>query len=253
MGVWEGFPAEELSVTMSDISGYNANNVGVQHITVTKNEMSASFDVEVMALTSIVVDKPPTKTDYTAGQALDLTGIMIYGNYTGASPTKRMTELIPVDMLEVSGYEANRVGNQQRVTVTVRGQTANFFVNIDQATAAAPPPQTMPPQTTPPQAPSTATEAQRVLAQAAYDARLREGGFDPYKPDNPADRIYQAVLNDKTGNPEQAGYDARVAEGGFNISLPDNPAERIYQAVLAAKNGQSTTTPAANPPSSAGR
>jgi hypothetical protein len=139
MGVWEGFPAEQLSVTMSDISGYNANNVGVQHITVTKNGRSASFDVEVMALTSIVLDKPPTKTDYTVGEPLDLTGIMVYGNYTGADPSKRRTELIPEDQLIVSGYEPNRIGNQQRVTITVRGQIANFFVNISAAPVQPPP------------------------------------------------------------------------------------------------------------------
>jgi hypothetical protein len=144
IGVWEGFPAEELSVTMNDITGYNTNNIGIQHVTVTKNGRSASFDVEVMALTSIVLDKPPTKTVYKAGEPLNLTGIMVYGNYTGADPTKKRTELIPVDQLTVSGYEPNRVGKQQRVTITVRGQIANFFVDIEEAA-------TQPPATTPQQ------------------------------------------------------------------------------------------------------
>jgi hypothetical protein len=132
VGVWEGFPTEILEVTTKDISGFNANNVGIQHITVTKNGRSANFDVEVMALTSIVLDKPPTKTDYKAGEPLDLTGIMVYGNYTGADPNKKKTELIAVDRLTVSGYEPNRIGRQQRVTITVMGQTANFFVNIEE-------------------------------------------------------------------------------------------------------------------------
>jgi hypothetical protein len=78
-----------------------------------------------------VVDKPPTKTDYKVGEPLDLTGIMVYGNYTGANPNKKKTELIPVNQLTVSGYEPNRVGRQQKVTVTLRGQNANFFVNIN--------------------------------------------------------------------------------------------------------------------------
>jgi hypothetical protein len=131
VGVWEGFPSEQLSVTSEDITGFNGNNAGIQHLTVTKNGRSASFDVEVMALTSIVVDKPPTKTDYKAGEPLDLTGLMVYGNYTGANPNKKKTELIPVNQLTVSGYEPYRVGRQQRVTVTLRGQNANFFVNIN--------------------------------------------------------------------------------------------------------------------------
>jgi len=131
MGVWEGFPSEELAVTGNDITGYNTNNVGIQHVTVTKNGRSAIFDVEVMALTSIELDKPPTKTDYKVGEPLDLTGILVYGNYTGANPNKKKRELIPVEQLVASGYEPNRIGKQQRVTITVKGQNANFFVNID--------------------------------------------------------------------------------------------------------------------------
>jgi hypothetical protein len=138
MGLWEGFPAEVLEVTVNDITGFNANNVGIQHVTVSKNGRSANFDIEVMALTSIVLDKPPTKTDYRVGEPLDLTGIMVYGNYTGADPNKKRTELIPIERLAVSGYEPNRIGRQQRVTITVMGQAANFFVNIDEAVTQPP-------------------------------------------------------------------------------------------------------------------
>ena len=131
-GIWgDGIPDETLTITRADVSGFNSNQAGVQRLTVSKNGRSVNFDVEVMALTSIVLDKPPTKTDYFYGEALDLTGVMVYGNYTGADPNKRITELIPVEMLEVSGYDPNRIGRQQRVTLTVRGQVANFFVNID--------------------------------------------------------------------------------------------------------------------------
>jgi len=131
MGVWEGFPAEELNITGSDVTGFNANNSGIQHVTVTKNGRSANFDVEVMALSSIELDKPPTKTKYKVGEELDLTGILVYGNYTGSDPTKKRRILIPVDQITVAGYEANRIGAQQRVTVTVKGQNANFFVDVE--------------------------------------------------------------------------------------------------------------------------
>jgi hypothetical protein len=131
-GVWEGFPAEQLNITAADITGFNGNNRGIQPITVTKNGRTATFNIEVLALSSIIIDKPPTKTTYTVGEALDLTGIEVTGNYTGADPTKRKTQLIPEDQLTVSGYEPNRIGNNQRVTITVNGQIANFFVNIVQ-------------------------------------------------------------------------------------------------------------------------
>jgi hypothetical protein len=130
-GVWEGFPEEELAITANDITGFNVNNTGIQHVSVNKNGKSAIFDVEVMALTSIELDKQPTKVDYKVGEPLDLTGIMVYGNYTGANPNKKKRELIPESLLAVSGYEPNRAGRGQRVTVTVKGQNANFFVNIE--------------------------------------------------------------------------------------------------------------------------
>jgi hypothetical protein len=133
MGVWEGFPAERLEITKNDITGFNAGNIGVQHVTVTKYGRSATFDVEVMGLTSIVLDKPPTKTDYKVGESLDLKGIVVNGNYTGSSPNKKITKLIPVGQMSVSGYDRNRAGKQQRVTITVKGQVANFFVNIEEA------------------------------------------------------------------------------------------------------------------------
>jgi hypothetical protein len=47
-----------------------------------------------------------------------------------------------VEQLAVVGYEPNRVGKQQKVTVTVRGQSANFFVNIEEPAQTAKPSQT---------------------------------------------------------------------------------------------------------------
>ncbi|MCL2276638.1 MAG: bacterial Ig-like domain-containing protein [Treponema sp.] len=138
-GVWgDGIPDETLTIVRSDVTGYNGNDVGVQRLTVSKNGRSANFDVEVMGLSSIVLEKPPTKTDYYVGEALDLTGIEVTGNYTGADPTKRRSVLIPIEQLSTSGFESNRTGRAQRVTVIVRGQTANFFINITEAPPQAP-------------------------------------------------------------------------------------------------------------------
>ena len=139
MGVWDGFPSEQLAITMDDITGYNPYNVGIQHVTVTKNGKSANFDVEVLALTSIEIEKPPTKTDYKEGEPLDLKGIIVMGNYTGANPAKKKTELIAIERLAVDGYEPDRIGNQQRVRITVKSQQASFFVNITAAPASATP------------------------------------------------------------------------------------------------------------------
>jgi hypothetical protein len=81
------------------------------------------------------------------------------------------------------------------------------------------------------------------LAQAAYDARVKEGGVDTKKANNPADKIYQAVIKDKKGNPAQAAYDARVREGGVDTKKANNPADKIYQAVIKAEKKQAVRQP----------
>jgi hypothetical protein len=232
VGVWEGFPAEELSVTMSDITGYNTNNVGIQHITVTKNMRSANFDVEVMTLTSILVDKPPTKTDYKAGEPLDLTGIMVYGNYTGANPIKKMTELIPIERLTISGYEPNRVGRQQRVTITVRGQNANFFVNIEEA--AAPqrpgnnPPTTQAPETPP--ANTTPTVTSVAVSPSSYSTKTNttvQLGAAVTGTNNPGSAVTWKVSSNATGTGEIAPRTTINASGLLTVA-PNEWSPTLY-------------------------
>jgi hypothetical protein len=130
MGVWEGFPEEQLSIVASDVTGFIGSNSGVQRLTVTKNGRSATFNVDVWALTGIALDKPPNKTDYSVGDRLDLTGIVVNATYAGSTASKRRTVTVPVNQLSTSGFNSNAAARQQRVTVTVGGQSANFFVNI---------------------------------------------------------------------------------------------------------------------------
>ena len=131
LGIWEGFPQEELAVTRNDITGFSSNNVGIQRLTVTKNGRSASFDVEVMALTSILVRQEPNKMVYKIGEPLDLSGIIIEGRLTGADPAKIREIIIPIDQLTVDGYDPFRIG-RVAVTIRVRDQIANIFVNVEQ-------------------------------------------------------------------------------------------------------------------------
>jgi hypothetical protein len=131
VGVWDGFPEEQINITANDISGYNLDNSGVQRVTIVRNGISASFNIDVWALTGITLDKPPDRTDYSLGEQLDLTGIQVNGTYTGSTAGKRRTELIPLNQLTVSGYNPNTIGRQQRVTITVSGRTVYFFVNIE--------------------------------------------------------------------------------------------------------------------------
>jgi hypothetical protein len=129
-GVWEGLPSENLSIAAGDVTGFNENTPGVQRLTITKNGRTAAFDVDVWRLTGIVLDRPPAKTDYVMGEQLVLSGIVVNANYAGSTAAKRKTQAVTVTQQMISGYNPNTIGNQQRVTVTVGGQVANFFVNV---------------------------------------------------------------------------------------------------------------------------
>jgi hypothetical protein len=140
VGVWEGLPEEQLSVAANEVTGFNSDNGGIQRLTVTKSGITATFEVDVWRLTGISLDAPPDKTTYAVGETLTLSGITVMGNYSGSTTDKRKTEAVPVNQLSATGFNSSAVVRNQRVTVTVRGQTANFFVNIEAAPAVVAPP-----------------------------------------------------------------------------------------------------------------
>ncbi|MCU6688381.1 bacterial Ig-like domain-containing protein, partial [Dorea acetigenes] len=65
----------------------------------------------------------PTKTEYTAGEELDLDGMKVTVKYSNGEE-KEITE-----GYEVSGYDKAKTG-EQTVTVTYEGKTATFKVTV---------------------------------------------------------------------------------------------------------------------------
>jgi hypothetical protein len=129
-GTYSDGTTKTETVTLSNISGYSANTAGQQTLTVTVGGKTATFAVTVNAATlqSIAVTTAPAKTAYTAGEALDLSGLAVTGTYSDGA-TKAET----VTLSDISGYSANTVG-QQTLTVTVGGKTATFTVTVSAAT-----------------------------------------------------------------------------------------------------------------------
>jgi hypothetical protein len=77
------------------------------------------------SLQSIAVTSPPTKTVYTVGEALDISGIKVTGTYAGGT-----TKTEPVGESNISEYNKDATG-EQTVTVTVSGKTATFTVTVN--------------------------------------------------------------------------------------------------------------------------
>ena len=69
VGEWENLPPpQEIAITTADVTGFNANNIGRQRLTITKNGRTAGFDVEVRQPgTPPVVTPPVTPPPQQAG------------------------------------------------------------------------------------------------------------------------------------------------------------------------------------------
>ena len=118
------------------VSGYDANKVGEQTITVTYKDQTATFVVTVteksdpvdpeVTLDKITV-KAPEKIEYKQGENLDLTGMEVTAHYSDGKE-----EVLPEGSYTVAGYDANKVG-KQTITVTYKDQTATFDVTVKEA------------------------------------------------------------------------------------------------------------------------
>jgi len=105
-------------------SGFDSSTAGTKTVTVTAGGRTATFNVTVISVTSIAITRQPTKTTYNAGEALDLTGIVVTATYSnGTSGQTTITNS------NVTGFNSNNEG-QQRLTVTVAGRTATFNVTV---------------------------------------------------------------------------------------------------------------------------
>lgn len=107
------------------VSGFNANQVGTQTVTVSYGGKSASLDVTVAAksVTGIAIDALPKKISYTEGEPLDLSGLTIKAFYNNGKEEALQKGFA------ISGYNANAVGVQS-VLVTYQGFTASFSVSV---------------------------------------------------------------------------------------------------------------------------
>jgi DNA-binding protein YbaB len=125
-GTYSDNTTKPETVTTADVSGYDKNTVGGQELTVTVDGKTAPFTVTVnpAALRSIEITTLPTKTSYTVGEDLDLTGLAVTGTY---SDNTTKPETVSAD--NISGYDADTLG-EQTLIVTVSGKTAQFTVNV---------------------------------------------------------------------------------------------------------------------------
>lgn len=119
--------SEVVDNSQVQISGFDTTIPGKKTITVTYQNKTATFEIDVIEkeVTSIKVT-PPAKVQYLEGQELDLTGGKITVFYSDGS-----SEIIDLtnERIEITGYDKNKIGSQQ-VTVIYKNASATFTVNV---------------------------------------------------------------------------------------------------------------------------
>jgi hypothetical protein len=127
-GTYSGGMTKTEPVSLSDISGYDADTVGIKTLTVTVDGKQTTFTVTVnnTALQSITITSPPIKTLYTRGDPLDITGLVVTGTYADGT-----TKAEAVSLSSVHGYNAEVIGTQT-LTVAVNNKTATFTVTVNE-------------------------------------------------------------------------------------------------------------------------
>ena len=119
--------SEKVINTGFDINIDKLTSAGTQSVTVTYSGKKTTFDVTVkdVIISGISINTVPNKTDYFVGDTLDITGLKVTATYNNGSTS------------EISDYDytpkvLNNSGTTT-ITVTYKGKTATFDVNVKEA------------------------------------------------------------------------------------------------------------------------
>jgi hypothetical protein len=123
-GTWSDNSTARVNITKNNLSGYDITRGEKQNVTVTYSGTTTTFPVTYIAFEAVSVDRPPVKTKYELGEALDTAGIRILGTWPGHS-----LSIVNNSRLKITGYDPLRAG-EQKVTVTVGGQSDSFTVTV---------------------------------------------------------------------------------------------------------------------------
>ena len=116
----------ERDVATADLafSGFDGNVPGEQTVTVTYQEKTATFKVNVIAQNGIEITAAPTKTRYKLGEEFDATGLKVSRTFADGGK-KELAE----GEYQVAGFDSETAGDKT-VTVTAGTYTAEFTVKV---------------------------------------------------------------------------------------------------------------------------
>lgn len=103
----------------------DSTSAGQSKVTFEFLGMPVSFSVEILKpqIMKLYVDRPPLRTDYTEGDILDLTGLVLEAVYNDGS-------VRPINGLQSNGYIVSLADNEQGVTLAYDGYPFVVKINV---------------------------------------------------------------------------------------------------------------------------
>jgi|WetSurMetagenome_2_1015567.scaffolds.fasta_scaffold24493_1 hypothetical protein len=124
-GTYDDGSTKPITVTTSNITGFDSSRVGIETLTVTINDLTTKFGVIIRPfITNISVSKMPTKTAYHVGDTLDITGLVVRGTYSDGS-----SKIETIGASNITGFDSSEIGTKT-LTVAINGKSALFKVYI---------------------------------------------------------------------------------------------------------------------------
>lgn len=127
-GIYNNGTREQIEISESDITGFNSSApIEEQTVTVSVEEMTVTFIVKISEkqLTDLRLMSPPEKLSYYVGENLDLTGLVLTGEYNDESVSN-----VDLEEIQVSGFDSSRAATEQIVTLSVLNWKFEVKVNI---------------------------------------------------------------------------------------------------------------------------
>jgi hypothetical protein len=125
---WSSDNTEVATVDSNGAVTGVANGNATITVTTVDGSKSATCDVTVKILASIVLTEPPTKTDYYIGEEIDLTGLVVTATWSDESEE---SIVITADHLDKSEFTESDAGNDPvTITITYDEETVDFTVTV---------------------------------------------------------------------------------------------------------------------------
>lgn len=130
-GTFDNRTTHIMPITVTNITGFDSSKPNDNLVlTVTIGGKTASYNVAIkdkseFMLSSINIATPASKTEYAVGEKLDISGMVVKGIFTGG-----IEQMLAITPANISGFDSTNITDNQVLTVTYQGQTAEYSIKI---------------------------------------------------------------------------------------------------------------------------